>query len=97
MVFYPNLHTASCFSLCEGTCLLSLLYYRFWTWWEGRRWRGGGGGGGFRGGRGGGGGFKSPRGRGGGMGGRGGMRGGRKVIIEPHRHEGQRQSYGMVL
>ncbi|XP_072835637.1 rRNA 2'-O-methyltransferase fibrillarin [Pogona vitticeps] len=48
---------------------------------------GGGGGfrGGFRGGRGGGGG----RGRGGGgRGGRGGFRGGKKVTVEPHRHEG---------
>ena len=51
----------------------------------------GGGRGGVRGGRGGGGGF---RGRGGGRGGGrgrggGGMRGGRTVIIEPHRHEGE--------
>ncbi|XP_041963994.1 rRNA 2'-O-methyltransferase fibrillarin [Alosa sapidissima] len=60
-----------------------------------------GGRGGFRGGRGGGGGFRSPggdggfRGRGGGRGaprgrggGRGGFRGGKKVMVEPHRHEG---------
>uniref|UniRef100_A0A8C2HWA9 rRNA 2'-O-methyltransferase fibrillarin n=1 Tax=Cyprinus carpio TaxID=7962 RepID=A0A8C2HWA9_CYPCA len=57
-----------------------------------------GGRGGFRGGRGGGGGgFRSPggdggfRGRGGGRGtprGRGGFRGGKKVTVEPHRHEG---------
>ncbi|XP_012673537.1 rRNA 2'-O-methyltransferase fibrillarin [Clupea harengus] len=56
-----------------------------------------GGRGGFRG-RGGGGGFRSPsgeggfRGRGGGRGaprgGRGGFRGGKKVMVEPHRHEG---------
>ncbi|XP_066575293.1 rRNA 2'-O-methyltransferase fibrillarin [Amia ocellicauda] len=65
---------------------------------------GGRGRGGFRGGRGGGGGFRSPggdggfrggrggtpRGRGGrgGRGGGGGFRGGRKVTVEPHRHEG---------
>ncbi|KAK9147455.1 hypothetical protein Scep_006212 [Stephania cephalantha] len=48
---------------------------------RGRGFGGGGGGRGGRGGRGGGGG----RGRGGG---RGGMKGGSKVIIEPHRHEG---------
>ncbi|KAM9723421.1 rRNA 2'-O-methyltransferase fibrillarin [Menidia menidia] len=60
-----------------------------------------GGRGGFRGGRGGGfrspegGGFRgrgggrgTPRGRGGGRGGRGGFGAGRKVLIEPHRHEG---------
>ncbi|KAG5855933.1 hypothetical protein ANANG_G00002250 [Anguilla anguilla] len=58
--------------------------------------RGGrGGGGGFRspsgegGFRGRGGGRGTPRGRGGGRGaGRGGFRGGRKVTVEPHRHEG---------
>ncbi|ETE62031.1 rRNA 2'-O-methyltransferase fibrillarin [Ophiophagus hannah] len=48
----------------------------------GFRGGGGGGGGGFRGGRGGGG-----RG-GGGRGGRGGFKGGKRVTIEPHRHEG---------
>ncbi|XP_063168032.1 rRNA 2'-O-methyltransferase fibrillarin isoform X1 [Candoia aspera] len=47
---------------------------------------GGRGGGGFRGGRGGGG-FRGGRG-GGGRGGRGGFKGGKKVIVEPHRHEG---------
>jgi len=35
------------------------------------------------------GGFKSPGGRGGRGGGGGGMRGGKKVIIEAHRHEGE--------
>ncbi|EFO23648.1 fibrillarin [Loa loa] len=61
----------------------------------GDRRSGGGGGRGFRGGSGsdgrGGGRGRSPRGRGsprGGGGRGGGMRGGRKVIIEPHRHEG---------
>ncbi|KAB1204865.1 putative mediator of RNA polymerase II transcription subunit 36b [Morella rubra] len=44
--------------------------------------RGRGGGGGGRGGRGGGGG------RGGRGGGRGGMKGGSRVVVEPHRHEG---------
>ena len=55
--------------------------------------RGGSGGrGGFGGGRGGS--FKSPRGgRGGGRGGPGGMRGGRQVIIEPHRHEGKQYTH----
>ncbi|XP_028920306.1 rRNA 2'-O-methyltransferase fibrillarin [Ornithorhynchus anatinus] len=54
--------------------------------------RGGGRGGGFRGGRGGG--FQSPGGRGRGTprgrgrGGRGGFQGGKKVTVEPHRHEG---------
>uniref|UniRef100_A0A8D0B8M8 rRNA 2'-O-methyltransferase fibrillarin n=1 Tax=Salvator merianae TaxID=96440 RepID=A0A8D0B8M8_SALMN len=52
---------------------------------------GGGGGGGFRGGRGGGG-FRGGSGRGGrgggGRGGRGGFKGGKKVTVEPHRHEG---------
>lgn len=44
-----------------------------------------GGDGGFRGG-----GRGMPRGRGGrGAGGRGGFRGGRKVTVEPHRHEGE--------
>uniref|UniRef100_A0A8C5SF57 rRNA 2'-O-methyltransferase fibrillarin n=1 Tax=Laticauda laticaudata TaxID=8630 RepID=A0A8C5SF57_LATLA len=52
-----------------------------------------GGGGGFRGGRGGGGGgFRGGRGGGGrgggGRGGRGGFKGGKRVTIEPHRHEG---------
>ncbi|XP_052062634.1 rRNA 2'-O-methyltransferase fibrillarin-like [Mytilus californianus] len=54
-----------------------------------------GGRGGFRGGRGGGdrggrgGGFRGGRGgRGGGRGGRGGFAGGKKVVVEPHRHEG---------
>ncbi|XP_067316762.1 rRNA 2'-O-methyltransferase fibrillarin [Anolis sagrei] len=46
-----------------------------------------GGGGPFRGGRGGSRGRGGPRG-GGGRGGRGGFRGGRKVTVEPHRHEG---------
>lgn len=47
-----------------------------------------GGEGGFRG-RGGGRG--TPRGRGGrGGGGRGGFRGGKKVMVEPHRHEGEK-------
>ena len=50
---------------------------------RGGGFRGGGRGGGFRGGRGGGRG--GPRGRGG----FGGMRGGKQVIIEPHRHEGK--------
>ena len=47
-------------------------------------------GGGDRGGRGRGGGRGTPRGRGGrgGGGGRGGMGGGKKVFIEPHRHQG---------
>ncbi|XP_044291155.1 rRNA 2'-O-methyltransferase fibrillarin [Varanus komodoensis] len=45
-----------------------------------------GGGGGFRGGRGGGS-FRGGRG-GGGRGGRGGFKGGKKVTVEPHRHEG---------
>jgi len=66
----------------------------------GRGGRGGGGdrggfggrgrGGGDRGGRGRGGGRGTPRGRGGrgGGGGRGGMGGGKKVFIEPHRHQG---------
>lgn len=45
-----------------------------------------GGDGGFRG-RGGGRG--TPRGRGGRGGGRGGFRGGKKVTVEPHRHEGE--------
>ncbi|XP_071173986.1 rRNA 2'-O-methyltransferase fibrillarin-like [Mytilus edulis] len=56
----------------------------------------GGRGGGFRGGRGGGdrggrgGGFRGGRGGrgGGGRGGRGGFAGGKKVVVEPHRHEG---------
>ncbi|KAH0631306.1 hypothetical protein JD844_005588 [Phrynosoma platyrhinos] len=47
---------------------------------------GGGGGGAFRGGRGGSRGRGGPR--GGGRGGRGGFRGGKKVTVEPHRHEG---------
>mmetsp|Transcript_13694 Transcript_13694/g.18024 ORF Transcript_13694/g.18024 Transcript_13694/m.18024 type:complete len:297 (+) Transcript_13694:214-1104(+) len=60
----------------------------------GGRGRGGfsprGGRGGFspRGGRGGRGGGRGGRGRGGRGGGRGGMKGGAKVVIEPHRHEG---------
>ncbi|KAJ4706311.1 Mediator of RNA polymerase II transcription subunit 36a [Melia azedarach] len=61
----------------------------------GGRGRGGGGGGGFRGGRGGGPGSASKT-RGGGRGGRGGgrgrggggMKGGSRVVVEPHRHEG---------
>ncbi|CAM5124601.1 rRNA 2'-O-methyltransferase fibrillarin [Chelonia mydas] len=54
----------------------------------------GGSDGGFRGGRGGGGGFRGRGGPGrggrggGGRGGRGGFKGGKKVTVEPHRHEG---------
>ncbi|XP_002168049.2 rRNA 2'-O-methyltransferase fibrillarin isoform X1 [Hydra vulgaris] len=54
----------------------------------GGRGGGGRGGGGDRGGRGGGGRGGGGRGRGGARGGRGGMRGGKKTVIEPHRHEG---------